>query len=135
MRITVELTEQPIAEHLPPPATDGALGAWLEFRGVVRGEEQGQPIGALVYEAYPDMARREMQRLPEEAASRHPCLAVQVIHRVGTIPVGEAALYVGVASRHRAEGLALMSEFIDRLKQDVPIWKRGPSNIQSTSRA
>ena len=47
-----------------------------------------------------------------------------MIHRVGIIPVGETAIYVGVASPHRAEAIALLAEFMDRLKQDVPIWKR-----------
>ena len=47
-----------------------------------------------------------------------------MIHRVGIIPVGETAIYVGVASPHRGEAIALLAEFMDRLKQDVPIWKR-----------
>ena len=99
-------------------------GAWLEFRGVVRGEENGQPISALEYEAYPEMAEREIRRLLQEMATQHPCLAAKVIHRVGVIPVGETAIYVGVASPHRGEAIALLAEFMDRLKQDVPIWKR-----------
>jgi molybdopterin molybdotransferase len=46
-----------------------------------------------------------------------------VIHRIGVVPVGEAAIYVGIAGRHRAEAFALLGEFMDRLKKDVPIWK------------
>jgi molybdopterin synthase catalytic subunit len=46
-----------------------------------------------------------------------------VIHRVGIVPVGEAAIYVGIAARHRAEAFGLLDEFMNRLKQDVPIWK------------
>ena len=53
-----------------------------------------------------------------------PVCAAKVIHRVGVIPVGETAIYVGVASPHRGEAIALLAEFMDRLKQDVPIWKR-----------
>ena len=70
------------------------------------------------------MAEREIRRLLEEISAQHPCLAAKVIHRVGIIPVGETAIYVGVASRHRGEAIALLAEFMDRLKQDVPIWKR-----------
>ena len=55
---------------------------------------------------------------------RHPCLAAKVIHRLGVVPVGETAIYVGVAAKHRGEAFALLAEFMDRLKQDVPIWKR-----------
>jgi molybdopterin molybdotransferase len=47
-----------------------------------------------------------------------------VIHRVGIIPAGEAAIYAGIASRHRAEAIAMLGEFMNQLKQGVPIWKR-----------
>jgi len=123
MEIEIQLTTSPIAGKILPPAS-GEEGAWLEFRGVVRGEENGQPIAALEYEAYPEMAEREIRRLLEAIAVKHPCLAARVIHRLGTIPVGETAIYVGMAGRHRGETIALLAEFMDRLKQDVPIWKR-----------
>lgn len=123
MRIETQVTNAPIPAQLPPPAATG-VGAWVEFRGVVRGEENGQPIAALEYEAYAPMAEREMRRILEAIACRQPCLFGRVIHRVGVIPVGEMAIYVGVAGRHRAEAFALLAEFMDRLKQDVPIWKR-----------
>jgi len=123
MEIEIQLTNAPIAEQLPPSAVMG-VGAWVEFRGVVRGEENGQPIVALEYEAYLPMAEREMRRIIEEIARRQPCLFGRVIHRIGVIPVGEAAIYVGVAGQHRAEAFKLLTEFMDRLKQDVPVWKR-----------
>ncbi|HTV43449.1 MAG TPA: molybdenum cofactor biosynthesis protein MoaE [Candidatus Sulfotelmatobacter sp.] len=122
MNIEIELTRNPIPVHIDPPPA-GAHGAWLEFRGVVRDEENGKKISVLEYEAYPEMATREIRRLLEEISSRHPCLAAEIIHRLGIIPVGETAIYVGIASAHRAEGIALLGEFMDKLKQDVPIWK------------
>jgi molybdopterin molybdotransferase len=126
MEIKFQLTNEPIAEKIPPPQgwPSAKTGAWLEFRGVVRGEENGEPISALEYEAYPEMAEREVRRLLADISMRHPCLAARVIHRVGVIPVGETAIYVGIASPHRAEAIALLADFMDRLKQDVPIWKR-----------
>ena len=123
MHIDVQLTEQPIPEMISSPGAVEITGAWVEFRGIVRREENGQPIAALEYEAYPEMALREMRRLLEELAAQHPCLAARVIHRVGVIRVGETAIYVGIAGRHRAEAFALLAAFMDRLKQDVPIWK------------
>jgi len=123
MEIHLELTRTPITEALPPPAGSD-LGAWVEFRGVVRGEENGQTIAALEYEAYSPMAEREMRHILEALAIGRHCLAARVIHRLGIVPVGEAAIYVGIAARHRAEAFALLGQFMDRLKQDVPIWKR-----------
>jgi molybdopterin molybdotransferase len=131
MEIEVQLTDRPIAETILPTTQFGAVGAWLEFRGKVRGEENGQAIRALEYEAYPEMAGREIRRLLQEISARHPCRAAKVIHRVGVIPVGETAIYVGIASPHRGEAIALLAEFMDRLKQDVPIWKRRALPINS----
>jgi len=124
MKIDIQLTDAPIVIKAAPPPERGAHGVLVEFQGVVRGGEDGQSISALDYEAYPEMAVRQIRRLLETISTRHPCLAVRVIHRLGLVLVGETAIYVGIISRHRAEGFALLSEFMDRLKQDVPIWKR-----------
>jgi molybdopterin molybdotransferase len=123
MEIEIQLTDSPIPAKTTRLAA-GKAGAWLEFSGMVRGIEDTEPISALEYEAYPEMAEREICRLLESLAKKHPCLAARVIHRFGVIPVGETAIYVGVAGRHRQETIAFLAEFMDRLKQDVPIWKR-----------
>src|SRR5271169_6525884 len=124
MEIEIQLTNELIAGKISPPPQLDSTGAWIEFRGIVRDSENGGKISALEYEAYPEMAGREIRRLLEEISKKNPCLAAKVVHRVGIIPVGETAIYVGVASQHRAEAIALLGEFMDRLKQDVPIWKR-----------
>lgn len=124
MKIEIQLSDTPIAEHLSAPASGVRAGAWVEFRGVVRGEENGGVIAALKYEAHLPMAETEMRRIIAERTSGQSCLFVRVIHRVGIVAVGEAAIYIGIAARHRAEAFRLLGEFMDRLKQDVPIWKR-----------
>jgi len=106
MRIEIELTRERIST------------------GVVRSEENGRAIVALEYEAYDEMAVRVMRQICESLAAKQPCDAVVIIHRIGIIPVGESAIYVCAAARHRAEAFALVTGFMDRLKQDVPIWKR-----------
>ena len=95
----------------------------MEFRGVVRPVENGRAIAGLRYEAYGPMAVAEMGRLLEELKSRHGLLGAQVWHRTGFVPAGEAAVSIAIASGHRGEAFAAMVEFMDRLKQDVPIWK------------
>ena len=129
MKTHIQLTHQPV-EAPSAPVGGGDAGAWVEFRGVVRGEESGEAIAALEYEAYAGMAEREIARLLQEMAVRHPCSAATVIHRVGVVPVGETAIYVGVAARHRGPAFALLTEFMDRLKTDVPIWKRRALPVQ-----
>jgi molybdopterin molybdotransferase len=134
MQIEIQLSDSPIAEKISPSFPGGGAGAWVEFRGIVRGEENGQPISALEYEAYPEMAGREIRRILETLATKHPCLAVKVVHRTGLIPVGDTAIHVGVAAPHRAEAIALLAGFMDRLKQDVPIWKRRALPVGSSVR-
>ncbi|MGA4644173.1 molybdopterin synthase catalytic subunit [Limisphaera sp. 4302-co] len=124
MQVQVTLTAGRL-ETLPVPAfTAGPTGAWVEFRGLVRNLEQGREIAALEYEAYEPMARSEIERILRELERDHPCQAVQVLHRTGLIPVGEAAIIVRIAAAHRREAFDLLARFMDRLKEDVPIWKR-----------
>lgn len=124
MQIWVELTRGPVTlssrVDMPPEMT----GAWVEFQGRVRGEEAGRTIAALEYEAYSPMAENQMKKILTELSRQYPCLGVEVRHRTGVVPVGETAIAVGVAARHRAEAFALLAAFMDRLKEDVPIWKR-----------
>ena len=125
MKISVSITRDPIA--LAPQATEGGgAGAVVEFAGVVRGEEGGRQIEALEYEAYEAMAVAEMTRILETLAVLHACLTAEVTHRIGRVPVGQAAIVVRITARHRAEAFALLSAFMDRLKADVPIWKVAP---------
>ncbi len=133
MNLEIQLTDQPIPDHLPCDHRAGT-GAWVEFRGVVRGIEGGHPIAALEYEAYTKMAESELRRIILALAESFPCLAARVIHRVGIIPVGETAIYIGIASSHRAEAFNLLEAFMDRLKEDVPIWKcRALAKLDPTS--
>lgn len=123
MILEVQLTPQRL-EDLPALSTvAGPVGARVEFLGIVRDEENGCPIAALEYEAYQPMAEREIERLLHELGREHPCQRVQVLHRLGIVPVGEAAIIVRVLAAHRREAFALLARFMDRLKQDVPIWK------------
>ncbi len=119
--LRVRLSDQPLPHPLPLPAV--GAGAIVEFRGVVRPLENGRPIAGLRHEAYESMAVGEMVRILEELKSLHGFLEAHVWHRTGFVPTGEAAVSIAIASGHRGEAFAAIVEFMDRLKQDVPIWK------------
>lgn len=104
-------------------SVEANVGAVAIFTGTVRGSENDQPISALVYEAYQPMAETIIHRILSELSLTHPCHSVFVQHRIGTVPVGEAAIHIAVQAKHRAPAFALLAAFMDRLKQDVPIWK------------
>ena len=123
MKTHIEFTRSPIV----PPASELSsreVGACLEFSGIVRGLENGQKIPGLFYEAYEPMARAQLEKNFRELAARHLCEEILFIHRLEFVPVGEASLFIRICSRHRQAALALMGELIDRLKADVPVWKR-----------
>jgi molybdopterin synthase catalytic subunit len=125
MKIRIEITDLPLVCEGAGGA-DGASGAMVEFAGIVRPTEGAQAIDALQYEAYDAMARSEMERILRELGNQFPCHSVKVQHRKGWVPVGEAAIVVRVEAKHRAEAFGMLAAFMDRLKQDVPIWKVKP---------
>ena len=126
MIIEITIVSHLINTRAPlPTSLLGHAGAVAEFTGLVRGDEGGQPIGALEYEAYQPMAEQTIRTIIEDLGQRRPCLFVRVIHRIGTVPVGEAAIYVVACAAHRAAALGMVEDFMDGLKQDVPIWKTG----------
>jgi molybdopterin synthase catalytic subunit len=116
-------TEPIIVPELALPSRE--IGACVEFQGIVRETERDRQLAGLHYEAHEPMARRHLQRIFEELGADHPCAAIVFIHRLGWVPVGEASLFVRVLSAHRGEALRFLAEAIDRMKADVPIWKRG----------
>ena len=125
MRTSILLTTEPLVPR-GVGATGTNCGAVVEFAGVVRGEEDGAEISGLHYEAYEPMARAQIESILAELAVRHPCESVEVLHRTGHVPAGEAAILVRIEAKHRGEAFRMLEEFMIRLKQEVPIWKKVP---------
>lgn len=99
-------------------------GAIDFFLGVVRDNTQDRPVDRLDYEAYDRMALTEMQKIVADATARWPVLRCVVIHRTGTLRIGEVAVLIGVATAHRADAFDACRYIIDTIKQTVPIWKK-----------
>jgi molybdopterin synthase catalytic subunit len=99
-------------------------GGIVTFVGTVRDHARGREIRHLEYEAYPEMAEREMQKIADEAGRRWPGAVVSIGHRAGVLTIGEVAVVVAAAAPHRAEAFAACRFAIDTLKETVPIWKK-----------
>lgn len=113
-------------------ATAPSDGAALLFVGVVRDENEGRAVERLEYEAFAPMAEAEMSRIAAEAAERWETGAITVVHRVGTLELGEVSVAIAVAAPHRGDAYDASRYIIEELKKRVPIWKRegyvdGPS--------
>lgn len=101
-------------------------GAECVFLGRTRRETHPQ-FGRLVrleYEVYAPMARRLLEAMARDAAMRWHCRAVRLVHAQGAIDPGEASVAIQVATPHRGEAFAACRYLIDRLKHELPIWKR-----------
>ena len=100
-------------------------GAVVLFLGTVRNHSKGKTdVTHLEYEAYDGVVEAKLAEIVAEAAARWPVPRVAVVHRVGTVAVGEASVAVAVSSPHRADAFEAGRYLIDELKKRVPIWKK-----------
>lgn len=102
----------------------GEEGGVVSFVGTVRGATRGRAVVRLEYEAYPEMAILEIQKIAAVACERFGLLALDVIHRVGTLFPGDVAVVIVARAPHRGAAFDGCRFAIDTLKQTVPIWKK-----------
>jgi molybdopterin synthase catalytic subunit/molybdopterin converting factor small subunit len=121
----VSLTRDPIAAgNLVAAAKRGEDGAVVVFDGIVRDNSRGRNTLHLDYEAYEEMAAKQMDELAREAHTRFGVRHVTIVHRLGRLLVGETSVLIVVASAHRAQAYEASRWLIDTLKKTVPIWKK-----------
>ncbi|PIE17951.1 MAG: molybdenum cofactor biosynthesis protein MoaE [Proteobacteria bacterium] len=135
----VALTREPLdaARHraLVEVVSASGHGGIATFVGVVRDHARGRAVTHLEYQAYEAMAVKQLTRIVAEAEAAYPGTRVAIHHRVGLLEVGETAVIIAAGSAHRAEAFGACQRVIDRVKEDVPIWKRevGPDGAQWVS--
>jgi molybdopterin synthase catalytic subunit len=103
---------------------DFGAGGYVSFEGWVRDQNEGQEVTRLEYEAFQELAVKEGDRIVAEALRRFPLKHAVCIHRVGSLSLGDMAVWVGVSSAHRGEAFDACRFIIDEVKQRVPIWKK-----------
>jgi molybdopterin synthase catalytic subunit len=109
-----------LARRLAHPA----CGALVTFEGWVRNHSEGQEVLRLDYEGYEVLAVKEGERVVAEACSRFPVDAAACVHRLGSLALGDLAVWVGVAAAHRGAAFDACRYIIDEVKGRVPIWKK-----------
>jgi molybdopterin synthase catalytic subunit len=118
------VVERPLALAEVLGAVQGAArGGVVTFTGVVRGETDGKRVLRLEYEAYAPMAEAKLEQIAG-AIERETGAAVAIAHRIGTLLPGDAAVVIACAAAHRAPAFRACEAAIERLKHDVPVWKR-----------
>ena len=119
------LTREPIdANSLIEAAKHDQDGAVVVFDGIVRNHTRGRQTLHLDYEAYEEMAAKQMAGLATEARKQFGVRHVTLVHRLGRLQVGDTSVLIVVASAHRAAAYEASRWLIDTLKKTVPIWKK-----------
>lgn len=121
----IAITEAPInTQEVIAAVQSPEAGAINVFIGTVRNQTQTKAVMHLDFEAYDSMAVKKMQQIADEAASRWPIRNVAIVHRKGTLQIGDAAVVIAVSTPHRKASFEACEFIIDTLKEVVPIWKK-----------
>lgn len=117
------ISDRPLEPEAVERAVDGPeYGAVVVFTGKVRNHDGGQQVSALEYSAHPE-AQKFLHRICAQVAAESG-LPVAATHRIGPLTIGDLAIVVAVAAPHRAEAFGVCADLVDRIKHEVPIWKR-----------
>ncbi|MEM2849788.1 MAG: molybdenum cofactor biosynthesis protein MoaE [Candidatus Bathyarchaeia archaeon] len=123
VKVDRELDSLPfLIEHLKRSSDD--VGAIAIFIGVVRGVGDGEKVLKLSYEAHEALASKVLENILEDVKEKYGLIDAVAEHRLGDVSVGGDIMYVLVASRHRDEAYKALMELVDRIKREVPIWKK-----------
>lgn len=119
------VTDQSIdLNELVAYVTDAEAGAIATFIGTTRNNNEGRTVIALDYEAYPEMAEKELARIGNDAQKQWPICRMAIVHRLGPVQIGEASVIIAVSSAHRDAAFAACRFAIEEIKKTVPIWKK-----------
>jgi molybdopterin synthase catalytic subunit len=118
------ITHDPIdTEALIDAVRAPGYGAVVTFAGNIRDSAKGRRVVSIEYTAYEPLALSELRRVASEAERMQDC-SCTIAHRLGPIPIGQASVFIAVASPHRQEAFETCRWVIDTIKTTAPIWKR-----------
>lgn len=119
------LEEKSLHTHeLQRKLCDDRAGGYVCFEGWVRNHNLGKEVTRLEYEAYSPLAVKEARKIIAEAQDKFSIIEAHCVHRVGSLEIGDVAVWVGVNSVHRGPAFEACEYIIDELKVRVPIWKK-----------
>lgn len=111
-------------EMLLANVKDDSAGATVLFLGTVRNHNDDYAVSEIYYEAYIRMAEETMTKIEAEAVKRWNLKKFAAVHRIGNLKIGEVSVAIALSSEHRAEAFEAGRYAIDRIKSEVPIWKK-----------
>jgi molybdopterin synthase catalytic subunit len=119
------VTHQPLnLQELVDHVTDPGAGAIATFIGTTRNNNEGRKVMALDYDAYPEMAEKELKRIGDDASKKWQICRMAIVHRIGPVQITQASVMIAVSSAHREAAFAACRFAIEEIKKTVPIWKK-----------
>jgi len=100
------------------------IGAIVSFIGIVRGKSDGKTINKLEFQAYKEMAIRQLENIRAEAFQKFKVNQIAIVHRIGSLKVSDNILLIVVGAPHRDEAFKACRHVLEQLKKTVPIWKK-----------
>ena len=124
-QVFVRIGSEPLSadEALAWVADDGAGGTCV-FVGTVRDHSKAGDVTGLRYEAWNELADKRLHEIAGELFEKWPLRKVAILHRTGDLTVGEASVVIACSAPHRGDAFDACRQGIERLKEDVPIWKK-----------
>lgn len=104
--------------------SDPGSGALLIFLGRARNRTGDRAVRRLTYDAYRPMAEAALERIAADLETATAGLSVRIVHRLGAVEIGEPSVAIAVSSPHRDASYRASREALERLKREVPVWKR-----------
>ncbi|HEX9693577.1 MAG TPA: molybdenum cofactor biosynthesis protein MoaE [Actinomycetota bacterium] len=124
-RLLIRITSEPIgADEAAAFAADPTAGGTCLFLGTVRDHSATGAVTGLTYEAWEELAAKRLEEIGQEMLEKWPVRKVALLHRTGDLRIGETSVVVACSAPHRAEAFDACRYGIERLKEDVPIWKK-----------
>lgn len=123
--VHIRVTSEPVAtSEAIAFVADEAAGGTCVFVGTVRDHSAAGTVVGLTYEAWNELAETRLQEIAAELFEKWPLRKVALLHRTGELSVGDISVVVACSSAHRGDAFDACRHGIERLKQDVPIWKK-----------
>jgi molybdopterin synthase catalytic subunit len=120
-RVTTEPLNVQQVNDLVKRYTDGAV---VTFDGIVRNNFDGRPVRYLEYEAYAAMAEKKLAEIGAEVQQKFAVGEIAMMHRIGRLDIGESSIVIAVAAPHRHAAFEACAYAMDRVKAEVPVWKK-----------
>jgi molybdopterin synthase catalytic subunit/molybdopterin converting factor small subunit len=117
-------TERVDAQEVAASVASPEVGATVLFVGTVRRQSHGRTVERIDYQAYEPMASRQLERIADAAVAESGATDVRIVHRHGSLALGEVTIVIAAAAPHREQAFGACRAALEKVKHDVPIWKR-----------